>query len=484
MAHAVVHPDPFADREPGKVSGWGLPEVWLRFLFAVGGLALAFGAALFSTVSREAGNLWATLIFASLALLLAMFVGLTTVPYLARRISIGRVRNIIHYEVPRAGLAYFLAMVVIAIAAINTGNNLLYIVLACLLGAIVASAVVSGIMLSKIELDVRLPEHIFAGETTSARVVLRNTRRHLPVFSLNVVPTKQEKPRKVWRWVPATFAFPTGRPSETQWFRFADWKLKRVLTNASDSDILQKPAYFPYVAPSAVQSLSLPVCFSRRGRYQQKGFGLATRFPFAFLKKTRLLPSLNEIIVFPAISIADRMAEIIPQINGEIESFLRGQGMELYSIRDSSPADSSRHVDWKATAKSGSLKVREFVRDDERKLRIVFDNPAAGTLTEEAYEAMVRAVASLSWRFAQENVTLSFAAPAYSGDPNIFAFLSYLAIVEPLAASKIAEVASPLLDNLSPDPSFNLVFTAQSRAALPQGLLMSSRVFSLNDFLA
>ena len=67
-----------------------MPPVWVRFLLALAGLALAFGAALFSTVSRESGNLWATLILATLSLLLAAIVGLTTVPYLARRVAAAR----------------------------------------------------------------------------------------------------------------------------------------------------------------------------------------------------------------------------------------------------------------------------------------------------------------------------------------------------------------------------------------------------------
>src|ERR1700693_4694176 len=68
-----------------------IPEVWLRFLLALAGLVLAFGAALFSSVSRESGNLWATLILASAALLLATIGGFTTVPYLARRFGAGSI---------------------------------------------------------------------------------------------------------------------------------------------------------------------------------------------------------------------------------------------------------------------------------------------------------------------------------------------------------------------------------------------------------
>ena len=108
----------------------GLSHVWVRFLFALVGLILAFAAALFSTVSREAGSVWGTVVMASVALLLATFVGLTTVPYLARRVVASQVREAMDYDVTRAGMIYILISVVIGIAAINTGNNLLYVIVA------------------------------------------------------------------------------------------------------------------------------------------------------------------------------------------------------------------------------------------------------------------------------------------------------------------------------------------------------------------
>ena len=91
----------------------GLSHVWVRFLVALVGLALAFGAALFSTVSREAGSVCGTILMASVALLLATFVGLTTVPYLARRVVASRVREAMDYDVTRAGMIYILISVVI-----------------------------------------------------------------------------------------------------------------------------------------------------------------------------------------------------------------------------------------------------------------------------------------------------------------------------------------------------------------------------------
>ena len=121
--------------------------MWLRFLLAIAGLILAFAAALFSTVARESGNLWATLILASAALLLATIVGLTTVPYLARRVALHRVREAFDYDVTRVGIIYVVIVLLIGIAALNTGNNLLYIVVAAMLAIVAVTGVppVTGI---------------------------------------------------------------------------------------------------------------------------------------------------------------------------------------------------------------------------------------------------------------------------------------------------------------------------------------------------
>src|SRR5271154_6663497 len=190
--------DPQSPRAPGFLR-FGLSQVWVRFLLAIVGLALAFGTALFSTVARESGSLWGTIILASAALLLATFVGLTTVPYLARRVAGTRVREAMDYDVTRAGLIYILISVVIGIAAINTGNNLLYVIVAALLSAILVSGVASAQVLRSLELDVHLPEHVFAARPMLARLLLRNASSWLPSFSVRVVPAKRKKSKEHWK---------------------------------------------------------------------------------------------------------------------------------------------------------------------------------------------------------------------------------------------------------------------------------------------
>ena len=143
---------------------------WLRFLLAAFGLSLAFGAAIFSTAARDAGNVIATVLLASLALLLAAAVGLGIVPYLLRRVGARRVRDALDFEVTRAGAFYAIVVLLIGIAALNTGNNLLYIIVAAMLAAIVVSGIASSVCLRGLELELRVPEQIFAGTDVAATV--------------------------------------------------------------------------------------------------------------------------------------------------------------------------------------------------------------------------------------------------------------------------------------------------------------------------
>jgi len=443
-----------------------IPEVWVRFLLAIVGLMLAFAAALFSTVSRESGNLWATLILASAALMLAVIVGLTTVPYLARRVAAARIRDAFDYDVTRVGIFYVLTVLVIGIGALNTGNNLLYIIVAAMIAAILVSGIFSALDLRELELDIHLPEHVFAGRTTLGRIVLRNPRRWLPSFSVSVVSLKKDSAAK-WRWTPATFGFPPRRPPAEQWFSLPDRKLRHLRENAAAENIFEGSAHFPYLAARGELKADLQLQFDRRGRYQQDSFGLATRFPFGFLVKTRRIKLPRQIIVYPRVEPTDEFFEILPLLTGEFESFVRGRGNDLYRIREAMPEDSARHVDWKATAKSGSLKVREFSREDERKLRIVFDNPAPGTVPVEVYERAVSLAASLGWHFASADSEISFVASGYEGSTDIYQFLAYLAIAEPAARPSV-------LESLQPSPEYNIILTTRPHGSIPTALWAGS----------
>jgi uncharacterized protein (DUF58 family) len=431
---------------------------WLRFLIAAVGLAMAFAAAVFSTASRDAGNIPATVILASLALLIATGVGLGTVPYLARRVEAKRMRDALDFEVTRSGVVYALIVLVIGIAALNTGNNLLYIIVAMMLAAIAVSGAASALCLRGLELDLKIPENIFAGTDVHATICVRNPRRWLPSLSVSAVPVDKRKLGKRWRWVATTFPIPPWRPPERQWLQLPDRKLRRIDLDEA-SGVFHETAYFPLLPPKTQLQAEVKLRFRKRGRYQER-FSLSTRFPFAFLSKTRRVALAREVLIYPELESSEELSELLPVLSGKREAYQRGLGSDLYRIREYLPEDSARYVDWKATAKSGGLNVREFAREDERRLRIVFDNPRPGEVSSSSYEHMVSMAASITWRMAQEGVMLSFISQEFEATNEVYEFLTHLATIEPKPAPSV-------LDTLASSTDYSLVITAQKRGTIP-----------------
>jgi len=129
----------------------------------------------------------------------------------------------------------------------------------------------------------------------------------------------------------------------------------------------------------------------------------------------------------------------------------------------------ARYVDWKATAKTGSLKVREFTREDERRLRVVFDNAEPGQVLPSAYEHAVSLAATLASHFYAENVDLSFAGSNYDGPQDLDSFLRYLALIEPTHSDWMLEM-------LTVSSDFNLILTARKPGSIPGPLWECSYV--------
>lgn len=448
-------------------------EAWLRFFFGLIGLAMAFGAALLSTVTRQEGNLWATAILASAALLLAAWVGVTTVPYLARRVSVPHVRDALDFDVTREGLFYVGMVIVIGVAALNTGNNLLFIVLSAMLAAIFVSGITSTALLRSLRLEVALPEHVFANTEAFCRFILKNTRRVLPVFSVSVTPVKDKRRGREWQWQRARFRFPPNAGKGKHWLEIPDLSMSRVRIGRESAPILKESVYFPVLPPGQKMTADINLSFPKRGRFTQDSFGLSTRFPFSFLAKTRRVRLEKELIVYPSIEPTDEFYEILPIITGEYESYVPGRGYDLHRIREYTSADPARHLDWKATAKTGSLKIREFTREDERKLRFVFDNPEPGQVSDQTYERAVSLAASLAWHFANEGAQLSFVAPGLPPNWDVDGFLRYLALVQ-------SRPGSSVLEGIHLTDDYNLVFTARERGTIPTALWSCSYIVFLD----
>lgn len=447
-------------------------EAWLRFFMAIAGLVLAFAAAVFSSAARESGNLAATAIFASLALLLSAVVGLATVPFLARRVVASRVREALQYELTREGMAYLGISMIITIAALNTGNNLLFIVLAAMLAAIVVSGLGSAAVLRGLELDVVMPHNAFAGRPVGVRVRVENPRIWMPAFSVKVFsPSEKKKQTPGWEWQKTEFVFPRRR----HWLRLPDYTLRRKQPPPRYAKVLTKPVYFTFIASRETAEVQVDLVFPRRGHYSQEAFSLATRFPFSFLMKIRRMQLQRDLLVYPALLDQDDVLDLLPMITGEFVSNMRGRGSELYLIREYTPHDPARYLDWKATAKTGTPKVREFAREDERRLRIVFDNCEPGVVGPAVYEKAVSLAATLACHFNGENVDLCFAGSGYAGGTQLADFLRYLALVQPTRR------AESVLEFLQVSSDYNVIITARTPGTLPSSLWFTSYVIYMQQ---
>jgi len=421
---------------------------WRNFGIAMLVLSIALAVALFSAAAAQQGRVWLAGISTVVALGLSAWVAITIVPALARRTSLRWLAYQVDYRLTREGVIYLVAVFILILAAVNTGNNLLFMVLACSLAGILISGVLSRAVLAGVELRFDLPEHIFAEQPVIAEIELRNDKQTWPSFSLRVVGENKK----------------------------------------SASQILTTPVFFPYVPRRGSARQKVELRFPRRGVYRQDAFGIRTRFPFGFFEKTRQVSSDIEIIVYPKVEPAEQFYEVLPLLSGEIASHFRGRGHELHSLREYQPTDSARFVDWKISAKKSQLMVREFAREDERRVMIVLDPflgpPRAelGALAEaehaERFERAVSLAASIAWHFHEIDSVIQFrtdrfVTPMAPAGDIIYDALRELARIQP----ETSAAGGAFLDDLvSQREIFKIILTARHQKTIPTALWSSSYI--------
>jgi uncharacterized protein (DUF58 family) len=420
---------------------------WRLFGVSMATLAVAMVLALFSAAVAQEGRIKMATAAAFAALALAGWVAVSFVPALARRTSLRWLVYQIDYKLTREGIVYLAVILVLVLAAVNTGNNLLFLVLGCLLAGILISGVLSRAVLTGIELRLELPERLFAEQPVLATIEIRNEKEIWPSLSLRVE---------------------------------GEGKDKRA------AEILVQPVYFPYIARRSSARQKVQLVFPRRGVYRQDAFSIRTKFPFGLFEKGRRVDSPVEVVVYPHIEPAEQTYEILPLISGEMASFYRGRGHDLHSIRQYQPQDSARFVDWKISAKTGSLKVREYSREDERRLMLVLDplvGPPRANLGKlgdaehsERFERAVSLAASIAWHFQEINAVMQFRTDSMAtsmapAGEIIYEILRELAFIQP----NTSESGGDFLDELAAETEvFKIVLTRREQRSIPSQLWSSS----------
>jgi uncharacterized protein (DUF58 family) len=418
-------------------------------------LSAALLLALYSGAAAELGQIGLASTSALIALAVAGWVGVTLVPVLAKRTPLRWIGYKMEYRITREGWIYLVGILLVALPALNTGNNLLFLILASLIAIILMSGILSSITLSGIAMRLELPEHIFAAQPVRGMVELENEKLTLPSFSLRVEAAKAK--------------------------------------GAPPAAMLETPVYFPYLPKHDRVQQVVPMTFPRRGIYRQESFRIVTRFPFGFLQKARQLSLKTEALVYPSVGPSEEYLEILTGLQGALESLAKGRGQDLYALRDYVPTDSARHVHWKASARYGSLMVREFAREDDCRILLVLDPhlsvntatslPSEISASNDRFERAVSICASLAWHFYESNSLLQFRGatietPLAPADEIIFLVLRYLALEQPLPP----DPQQALMADLAASPDlFKIIVTSQPRGSVPAAVWSSSYVVFIED---
>jgi uncharacterized protein (DUF58 family) len=379
---------------------------------------------------------------------------------------------------------YLVGVLVLSLAAVNTGNNLLFIILAALLATIAVSGIVSRNSLKQVALSLQLPENVFAGEHVSIKISVRNLKRIFPSFSIRVEDPEVNRNKSLF------------------------FRLKKRLRSRSaasggaddDRTMLRQAAYFPILRAGETRSELTVQSFPNRGIFHLDGFWISTRFPFGFFLRGERVGAKGEVLVYPRIQKISSFFHLLPFLPGHLEGLHVGQGENLFSIRKYEDSESARLIDWKATAKTGELMAREHARDEESKFCLILDTRVSQKSLpglNEKFERAVSLSASIAAHFLEQGAGMEFLTPNEyvprgTGIDHLYRVLRSLAVIRYNLTSaegtqrwdesgfSVSGENPPLQEILS-DKVFKIVITSQPRGGFPSAFWRSSHVVFFDE---
>lgn len=290
----------------------------------------------------------------------------------------------------REGKVVVLVSVGLGVAAVNTGNNLIYLVFSLSLALILLSGILS-------------------------EANLRGLRCH-PIGFLRV---------------PARETIPIRVTVESRRKRFAAYSIEaRPLFDSAD--VVVEPARFLQVRPNEVTSATCRVTFAHRGDHVLRGMEISTTFPFSFFRKALSLPvgpgsgrhgedwAANRIVrVHPRVRdiVAWSLARA-PEGEDEHRS-VAGRGTEFFGVRDYRPGDHPRWILYRRSATRLTPVVREVEDQGVRSVWIALLNATSGDrpVSVWAVEDAIERAASLVVAFLRRGFVVGLSSASSQVSP-------------------------------------------------------------------
>ncbi|MFL6237196.1 MAG: DUF58 domain-containing protein [Thermoanaerobaculia bacterium] len=294
-------------------------------------------------------------------------------------------------RITTVGLWYVLFTVLVAIAATNTGNNALYMVLALMFALLIVSGVASRENVRGLEAEIDPPGEVFANRP-----------------------------------------FGVGFRLKSRALVFPRWFLLFTLSRSGS------PLLIPYLPRRGKSVGQLELMVGSRGFHRFPYVHVSSLFPFGFFRKGVRYRVDFEVLVFPELFPAGGSRPQESQQTGDDASRRGGWGHDLYALRAFRRGDDPRGIHWKQTARTGEMVFTERTAERSRRLSIVFDN-AVGELKDPAEqsrferlvsEAATIAVDHLARGYEVELVTREGSLGFASGPRQRLAVLEALALIQ------------------------------------------------------
>jgi uncharacterized protein (DUF58 family) len=300
----------------------------------------------------------------------------------------------------REGWWFLLLTLVVGAAAVNAGINLLFLVFGMMIFLILASGVLSELCLRELEVTRRPPSSIHAGAPYLMGIAVRNQKKRLPTFSLEVEDLVAEKP-------------------------------------------VDRRCYYLKLPAGRVQETAYRNTLNRRGYHELTGFRLSTRFPFGLIRKSRDIQAPMRLLVYPALMpVPEHIVYGKKAEEGRKQTRSPSRRGDFYGLREFRPGDDPRDIHWRASARRGRLFLRESEDETSRRVAILLEDLASGDGSDDrdenaaAFEGAVSMAASLAVQLLRRGFHVGLAAgatylPPGAGPAHAAQILETLALVQP-----------------------------------------------------
>jgi len=287
----------------------------------------------------------------------------------------------------KVGTSYVLFTVVIGFAALNTGNNALYIGFTFLLGCLLLSGIASKGGLKHLSVEFAAIGQPWAGRPAHGTLRLRNDSRI--------------------------------------------WNVRDVVICGAELE----PVLVPIVMRRGTMEVPVTLHFDRRGVVTVNRLDFYTRYPFGFFLKKRRLKIHGEVIVFPRILDGEgdrRRMEATDE--GEVATNRVGPGGEVHSFREYVRGDSLRHVAWKKSASLGRWIIKQTEAEAAKSVHVVVDPFKPRGVSDEQFEEMISAAATYIYHSIRRGLEVVLTLPRvtlHSKLDDDAPLMRALALVEP-----------------------------------------------------